>query len=182
MPTIDFPGRPRSLEVTSFDEVVRNLPDSTGSKGTLVGAHVRWLAPAVGAGSEISSYQLSSRPAMAPNATAKTSVVALSAYADDDSLGLGRASGSSEWTIASSRIPSEARKEAEGTASAPSTFYSWYVPRLECGEDYVFAVRGFNAFHGYGKSRKVLATAPSCSPTTEPSFPPTSVSEFAGMD
>jgi len=145
-----------------------------------VGAHVRWLAPSPG-GAPISSYQLSSRPAMSPNATAKTSVVALSAYGDDDSIDAGRQSGSA-WTVATSRVPSEPRKEAVGVSTAASTFYSWYVPRLECGQDYVFAVRAFNDFHRYGKSRKVLVTAPSCSPTTDPSFPPTSVGEFVGMD
>lgn len=169
------------MEVTGFDEVVRNLPDSQGNRGTMVGAHLRWLAPAVG-GAPITSYQLASRKAMAPNATAKSSFVALSAYGDDDSIGAGRITGGSEWSIATSRVPSEPRKEAAGVATAASTFYSWYVPRLECGEDYVFAVRAFNDFHEYGKSRKVLATAPSCSPTTEPSFPPTSVGEFVGMD
>jgi hypothetical protein len=142
--------------------------------GAAIGAHVQWLAPAVG-GAPISSYELSVRSALVANATAKTQVVSLASY-DDDALATRNEGG--PWTVVSSHVASDARKEAEGHASKASTFYDYYIPRLACGSDYVLAVRAYNSFHGYGSSRKATFQTPSCSPTKEPSFPPTLVSEM----
>jgi len=175
VPTIRFPGRPRALQVVGFDEVIRLRPNGAGDLGALIGASVLWLAPAVG-GAPIEAYELSSRVATSPNATAKTAIVALSSY--DDDMTVPRSEGG-QWTIASSHINADARKEAEGHVRKGTTFYEWYVPRLKCSTDYVFSVRASNAFHGYGSSWKVLVATPSCSPTTEPSFPPTTVAQMA---
>lgn len=173
-PTISFPGRPRLFNVTSFEQVVRLLPNYEGDLGPMIGAFVQWLAPITGGG-PISSYQLSSR--MADYDSNGTTVVSLSSYDDDDGEISTRANGGS-WTIVSSSIASEERKEDEGNKNSQSTFYTYYVPRLKCGSNYIFAVRGYNTFHGYGPSRKISVLTPSCSPTTEPSFPPTRVADM----
>jgi len=175
VPTIVFPGRPRQVQATGdYDEVIRHRPDLLGHLGAAIGAHVKWLAPALG-GAPISSYEVAVREAMAANATAKNTVVSLSSY-DDDELSTRVEGGA--WTVVTSHITSEVRKEAEGHANKPSTYYEYYVPRLACGTDYVLAVRAYNTFHGYGGSRKASFQTPSCSPTKEPSFPPTLVSEM----
>jgi hypothetical protein len=135
----------------------------------MIGAFVQWLAPSPG-GAPISFYQLSSRLTEVNG----TSIVSLSAYEDDDTT---RTNGGS-WTVVSSSIPSEERKEDAGNKNSQSTFYTYYVPRLQCGSNFVFAVRGYNTFHGYGPSRRISVLTPSCSPTTEPSFPPSRVSDM----
>jgi hypothetical protein len=158
----------------NIHQVVRLVPNYEGDLGPMIGAFVQWLAPATG-GAPISSYQLSSRKAEL-NAGG-TMVVSLSAYDDDDGAMTERSNGGS-WTIVSSSVPSVARNEAAGNKDSQSTFYTYYVPRLACGSNYVFSVRGYNTFHGYGPTRKVSVQTPSCTPTTEPSFPPTRLADM----
>jgi len=174
VPTITFPLRPRALNVTSFEQVLRLVPNHEGDLGPMIGAFVQWLAPITG-GASISTYQLSSR--LAEYDVNGTTIVSLGAYDDDDANLETRSNGGS-WTIASGSIPSVERKEQEGNKLSQSTFYTYYVPRLKCGSNYIFAVRGYNTFHGYGPSRKISVLTPSCSPTTEPSFPPTLLSDM----
>lgn len=155
--------------------MVRLVPNYKGDLGPMIGCFVEWLAPS-SSSAPITSYQLSSRVAelTSSNNGSTSTVVSLSAYDDDQLI---RSNGGS-WTIVSSSIESLDRNEAEASKLSQSTFYTYYVPRLQCGTNYVFAVRGYNTFHGYGPSRKLSVLTPSCTPTTEPTFPPTRVADM----